>query len=122
MPYQHITSTGADSWFKISGFLTVKDYVSIQELLKKTLERFGHIQVLIEDDGFRGWSDDPSGWESTSFLIGKEEKQSKFAFVGDGKWRDDIYLFIGKPLREVTLEYFPPEKLDDAKKWIFEEN
>ena len=95
MSYQLIKKRELDHWVKLSGRLTVRD--------------------------FQGWSNE-SGWENTSFLDDDAEGHSKLAFVGDEKWKDEIFLFTGKPMRQTAIEFFPQDQLDQAQAWLAGKN
>jgi len=47
---------------------------------------------------------------------------SKLAFVGDEKWKVEIFMFTGKPMRHTAIEYFPQDQFDQAQAWLSEEN
>jgi hypothetical protein len=70
---------------------------------------------------FQGRSNE-TGWEDTTFLEENGEGMSKLAFVGDGKWKDETFMFIGKPMRQMSIEFFPQDQFDQAQAWLSEEN
>lgn len=121
MPYQLIKTLDSESWIKLSGKLTVADFKALQALAKLTLERFGQVRILVELEAFQGWSREP-GWEDSFFLTGDGMRVSKLAFVGDENWKDDIFLFTGKPMRQTAIEFFSQDQLLHAKAWLSEEN
>jgi hypothetical protein len=41
----------------------------------------------------------------------------KIAIVGDLKWKETAEIFTGKGVRRIPIEFFPPEKLAEAKAW-----
>lgn len=117
MAYRIIKTSAEESWVKLSGVLTVHDFLALQALAKDSLERSGGFRVLVELENFQGWSKE-SGWENTSFLPERGEQSAKIAFVGDEKWKDDIFMFIGKPMRDAAIEFFPHGRLADAQAWL----
>ncbi|MCK5307531.1 MAG: STAS/SEC14 domain-containing protein, partial [Zetaproteobacteria bacterium] len=40
------------------------------------------------------------------------------AIVGDAEWRDLVYAFTGKGLREVPIEYFEANQEEAARQWL----
>ena len=82
MSYQLIKNLERDHWVKLSGRLTVRDFQELQALAGSSLEHTGQFRVLVELDGFQGWSNE-NGWENTSFLDDDGAGLSKLAFVGD---------------------------------------
>lgn len=121
MPYQLVKTLDSDSWIKLSGKLTVPDFQELQAVAKLSLEHFGQVRILVELEGFEGWSREP-GWEDSFFLEEEGSLISKLAFVGDEKWKDEIFMFTGKPMRKTAIEFFPQDKLHEAKAWLSEQN
>lgn len=117
MSYNIIKVASDQSWIKLSGILTVQDFLQLQALGKESLERFGRFRVLIELENFQGWSREPE-WQNTSFLIEQGDQFSKFAFVGDMQWKNEIFMFTGQPFRAAAMEFFPPERLAEAQAWL----
>lgn len=119
MAYSIIDNTGGVSRIILSGSLTVQDFLALQGVVKESLEKSGCFRALIELENFQGWSKE-SGWENTAFLMEEENRGSRVAFVGDEKWKDDVFMFTGKPLRAIEIEYFPSERLAEAQAWLIE--
>jgi hypothetical protein len=121
MSYQLIKKSDHDTWVKLSGKLTVSDFQELQSLARLSIERFGQLRMLVELEDFQGWSKE-TGWENSFFLEENGEGMSKLAFVGDEKWKDEIFMFTGKPMRQTAIEFFPQGQLDQAQAWLSEEN
>ena len=121
MSYQLIKKNDHDNWVKLSGKLTVRDFQELQTLAKLSLEQFGQLRMLVELEDFQGWSKE-SGWEDSTFLEENAESMSKLAFVGDEKWKDEIFMFTGKPMRQIAIEFFPQDQFDEAQAWLSDEN
>lgn len=121
MSYQLIKEFNGNNWVKLIGKLTVRDFQELQALARLSLEQFGQVRILVELEDFQGWSKE-TGWENTSFLEENEEGISKLAFVGDEKWKVEIFMFTGKPMRHTAIEYFPQDQFDQAQAWLSEEN
>ena len=121
MPYQLIKTLDSENWIKLSGKLTVHDFQELQALAKLSLERYGQVRMLVELEGFQGWSREP-GWENSFFLTEGEDRSSRLAFVGDDNWKDQVFMFTGKPMRKTAIEFFAQDQLALAKAWLSEEN
>lgn len=121
MSYQLIKSLCSEHWIRLSNKLNVSEFQELQALAKLSLERFGQFRILVELEGFQGWSREP-GWEDSFFLTDDGNHISKFAFVGDEKWKDEVFMFTGKSMRKTAIEYFPQEYLAKAKAWLAEDN
>ncbi|MGZ8136324.1 MAG: STAS/SEC14 domain-containing protein [Methylococcaceae bacterium] len=120
MSYNIIKQTGEINRVKLSGKLTVQDFLELQALATENLAQFGRFLALIELENFQGWSKEPNKWEQTSFLTENEGQLFRMAIVGDEKWKDDVYLFTGKPLRSTDMQFFPQDQLDQAERWLSE--
>lgn len=117
MSYQLIKEFNRNNWVKLVGKLTVSDFQELQALAKLSLEQFGQVRLLVELEDFQGWSKE-AGWENSFFLEENGEGISKLAFVGDEKWKDEIFMFTGKPMRQTEIEFFPQNQLDQALAWL----
>ena len=121
MSYQLIKEFNRKVWVKLIGKLTVRDFQEIQALGRLSLKQFGQFRVLVELEDFQGWSKE-TGWEDSSFLDESGEGISKLAFVGDEKWKTEVFMFTGKPMRQMAIEFFPQNQFDQAQAWLSEEN
>ncbi|WP_411728215.1 STAS/SEC14 domain-containing protein [Methyloglobulus sp.] len=121
MPYQLIKTLDSENWIRLTGKLTVLEFQEILALAKLSLERFGQYRTLVVLEDFQGWSREP-GWEDSFFLVEDENWISKIAFVGDEKWKDEVFMFTGKQMRKTAIEFFPQDQLAQAKAWLSEES
>ncbi len=119
--YQLIQSLTSEHWVRLSGRLTVREFQALQALSKLSLERFGKVRILVELEDFQGWSKEP-GWEDSYFLTEDTGRLSKLAFVGDEKWKDEVFMFVGKEMRSTAIEFFSQDQLAQAKAWLSNEN
>ena len=121
MSYQIIRKSERSNWAKLSGKLTVHDFQELQDLARSSLEQFGQFRALIQLEDFQGWSNE-TGWENTSFLEENGTGISKLAFVGEEKWKVEILMFTGGPMRKTAIEFFPKDQIEQAQAWLTEEN
>lgn len=78
-----------------------------------------YLLTILKD--FSGW-DASENWdesEEIEVLDEYDKHLSRFAIVGDAKWRDDIELFTLAGLRAVDIRYFTSES--EARDWLSEE-
>ena len=121
MTFQLIKTLDSENWIKISDQLTVSEFQKLQDMGELSLKCFGQFRVLIELEGFQGWNREP-GWENSFFLSEDGDLVSKVALVGDEKWKDEVFLFMGKQMRKTAIEFFPTNELAQAKAWLCEGN
>lgn len=117
MPYSIVKQTSDLNWIKICGQLTILDLLAIQVLDQESPQQSARLQTLIELENFEGWSNEP-GWESTSFLPDQDHENYRIAIVGDEKWKDEVFMFIGYPMRDIDIAFFPPTQLSEAQAWF----
>lgn len=121
MSYQLIQSLASEHWVSLTGRLTVSEFQALQALGTISLERFGQFRLLVELEDFQGWSRE-SGWEDSYFLTEDTGRLSRLAFVGDEKWKDEVFMFVGKEMRSTGIEFFSQDQLAQAKAWLSEQN
>ena len=121
MSYQLIKTLASEHWIRLTGKLTVTEFQQFQDMATQSLERFGQFRLLVELEDFQGWSRE-SGWEDSYFLTEDTGRLSRLAFVGDEKWKDEVFMFVGKEMRSTAIEFFPQDQLDQAKAWLSEQN
>lgn len=121
MTFQLVKTLDSENWIKLGDKLTVSEFQKLQSMAQLSLEWFGQFRVLIELDSFHGWSREPE-WEHSIFLMEDGNRISKIAIVGDEKWKDDVFLFMGKQMRKTAIEFFPQYQLAKAKAWLCEGN
>jgi hypothetical protein len=121
MSYQLIKDFNRVVWVKLIGKLTVSDFQELQALARSSLEKFGQFRALIELEDFQGWSKE-TGWENSVFLEDNEGSLSRLAFVGDEKWKVEIFMFTGKPMRDIAIEFFQKDQFDQAQAWLSDES
>jgi len=117
MSFELIKQQEQEIWIKISGQASVENYEKTQSLILSTLESYQDIRILIILDDFKGWSKEAK-WERILFMQDHEDKVQKIAIVGDEKWKDEVFMFSGKPFRKTEIEFFPENQLDQAKQWL----
>ncbi|MFI3198611.1 MAG: STAS/SEC14 domain-containing protein [Methylococcaceae bacterium] len=119
MPYQLIKEFNPINSVKLVGKLTVLDFQELQALAKLSLEYFGQFRVLVDLEDFQGWSNETE-WEDSPFLEENGPGISKLAFVGDEKWKVEIFMFTGAPMRQTTIQFFPQDQFEQAQVWLAE--
>jgi len=102
---------------RLSGLLTSADMTSLQKLALQLISQGMKPRLLAILDNFQGWSrhDD---WNEIEFLKEHGDDVTRMAVVGDDKWKDDIYLFVGKGFRTTEIEFFSSAALEQAEKWV----
>ncbi|MGZ8095911.1 MAG: STAS/SEC14 domain-containing protein [Methylosarcina sp.] len=56
------------------------------------------------------------------FLPENGSRISKTALVGDAKWKEDIFMFMGQQMHKTAIEFFLSSQLAKAKAWLWGDN
>ena len=102
---------------KISHLMTAEDMKQCQEAVLTASKLSNKLKGLIVLEEFQGW-EKSKAWEDISFFVENEKKIEKIAVVGDLKWRDDIFAFLGGPFRSASIEFFNPSQESEARSWL----
>jgi acyl-CoA synthetase (NDP forming) len=100
-----------------SGKLTKADYDEIVPKFEQHLARQGKPRVLVEMRDFEGWEDTTSLWEDLKMDTKHINDVKRLAIVGDAKWHDWLTK-LTRPFTTADVEFFPPEKIDEARAWL----
>ena len=117
MSFELIKKQEQEIWMKISAQVSVEDYQQVQSLILSSLAAYNDCRMLVILEDFKGWSKD-NKWDEILFMQEHQDKVQKIAIVGDAKWKDDIFMFSGKPFRKTEIEFFPENQLELAKQWL----
>jgi len=98
----------------LQGRMAPADHAALLYFLTKAIERTGRIRLLIVLEGFEGWTigeewgDDELRLETAPVV--------KAAIVGEDRWKEEVFAFVGQPFRKMTIEYFDNEAA--ARSWL----
>jgi len=117
MAIQIETETNGLINLKISDLMTVEDMKKCQDAILSAIKRFDTLKGLIVLEAFQGW-EKSKVWEDISFFSENEKNIEKIAVIGDLKWRDDMYAFLGGPFRSGSIEFFNSSQEPEARTWL----
>lgn len=101
----------------VSGKLTLSEMQKSQAAVAPIFQAQGNMRLLLLLENFEGWQAG-DGWEDTSFSDANDEYLSRYAIVGDEKWRDQALMFALDGLRPVEIQYFSSGQEAAARKWL----
>jgi len=102
---------------RVSGLLGKEELDREQQKSEEMIRKSGHAKILVITEGFSGWERD-KGWDDMSFQARNDKYIERIAIVGDTKWRDLIFAFIGKGFRPAAIEHFGPGQEAVARQWL----
>jgi len=117
MPYTVVNQTHGYAHIRIHGVFSVQDLLALQGLASNSFGKDRYFRILIELVDFKGWSHQVE-WENTEFLPTTENQAPRLAFVGDERWRHEVFMFTGQPMRAEQIAFFSPEQFEHAEAWL----
>lgn len=102
---------------RLSGLMRFADQQALQARARSLIDQGKEVRVLVYADDFQGWerTDD---WSDVGFLMEHGDDIVRMAIVGDERWKDDVFLFVGKGLRTTEIEFFTRDRHDEAEHWV----
>jgi hypothetical protein len=116
MPIDAEEETGNLVHLSVRGKLTGADQAALMYFVAKAVERHGRIRLLVTLAGFTGWTADENAWSDDALRIQDDATVVKAAFVGDVRWKDQVFAFVAQPFRAIPIEYFSAEQV--AREWL----
>lgn len=105
---------------RLSGALTASAVAEMQRAVAEVIRAQGTVRVLLLlSDQFGGWSQGES-WDDLSFQMEFDPAVAKMAIVGEPRWKTAALTFTGKGLRPFPIEYFGPDRVEEARTWLKE--
>ncbi|MBA2114358.1 SpoIIAA family protein [Bremerella alba] len=104
---------------RITGKLTAADYEHFVPEIEKQISEFGKLRLLVEMHNFEGWTMGAL-WDDVKFDAKHWGDIKRLAIVGESKWESGMAVFC-KPFTSANVKYFDHTKLEEAKKWLVEE-
>jgi hypothetical protein len=104
---------------RINGKLAESEIGEFQAAVEPIIQASGNIKFLVILEDFEGWEAGKT-WEDNDFTDVNDQFLSRFAIVGDEKWRDMALLFSLAGLRPVDIQYFSSGEEAAARAWLAE--
>ena len=104
-------------YVRISGIMKLADQQSLQSSGMELIAQDKKVRLLVTLENFRGW-EQGEDWSDVGFLIRHGNDVAKIALVGDERWKDLAFAFVGKGLRTTEIEFFPSSSSKEAERWI----
>lgn len=117
MSAEIIDYSGSVLTSRFSGWLKFEEQAAMQKHAGELIREHGPIGMLAVLEDFQGLAKD-GDWGDISFQMEFDDHIRKIAIVGDPKWKETAELFTGKGVRRIPIEFFPTEKLAEAKAWV----
>jgi len=101
----------------IKGTFTFEDLKEVQDQGRDEIDRSGKVKMLILAEQFSGWGKE-GDWGDLTFMYEYDPYIEKIAVVAEGKWKDQILMFVGAGRRQAVVEFFLDGGEEDARNWL----
>jgi hypothetical protein len=115
--YEIIRIDGPVVYAKLSGVMKLADQRALQQAALGPLKQGIQVRLHLHLDDFQGWEKGVD-WGDLDFLMDHGDEIIQMALIGDVRWRDQLFAFVGKGLRRTEIEFFPSSLADEADRWI----
>ena len=104
-------------YIRLTGIMKSTDQQLMQDAGKKLIDQGIKPRLLVTLHAFEGW-EKGADWGDVGFMLTQGKNITKIALVGDERWTDDAFAFVGKGLRPTEIEFFAPSAAKDAESWV----
>ena len=103
----------------VHGTIEEKHMQAVQAQGAREIEESGAVSVLVDLRDMQAWAKGPVG-ANLDFLLTYDEQIKKIAIVADPQQKTNSLAFFGACYRHAKVEFFPPESLNTARRWVVE--
>lgn len=103
---------------RISAVMTPEDQQALEALARRLIDAGRSLSLLVTLENFQGWKKDPAWADDLDFQASHGNDIARIAIVGNPRWREDAFLYVGKGFRRTGVAFFAPEDMDAAKAWL----
>jgi hypothetical protein len=108
---------GAVLYVRISGIMQLSDQESLQTAGMGLIKQGRKVRLLVTLENFQGWEKGVD-WGDVDFMTAHGDDVAKIALVGDERWKEQFFAFVGRGLRSTEVEFFPTFSVKEAEKWV----
>ena len=116
-------SEGHNIGVQLTGEVSKEEREEVVKMFKEIVNANGRINILIELSEFKVFGSEALAVD-IEYVMPVVSKLKRFAFVSDSKWQE-WYIAIDKTFAKmfgIEENYFDVDKIDEAWKWLKENN
>ncbi len=102
---------------RIRDVMQIADQKMLESAAMELIRKGRKVRLIAILEDFKGW-EKTEAWGDVGFMTKHGDDIVKMAIVGDERWKDDAFLFVGKGLRSTKIEFFPSSALKKAEEWV----
>jgi hypothetical protein len=105
---------------RISGVLKRSEFGAEQSTIARKIDTGLRPRLLVILESFEGWERGADWGNDLDFLLSHSGKISKIAIVSEPRWEALALAFAGAGVRRAPVKFFPPNELEQARRWLAE--
>jgi hypothetical protein len=105
----------------VSGLFTYEDLKGIENGNYGIKGIDKKVNILITTKDFQGWGKE-GNWGDLTFMYEADPHINKIAIVAEGKWKDQLLMYLGAGRRQAAVEFFLDGDEKKARDWLQSEN
>jgi MFS superfamily sulfate permease-like transporter len=105
----------------VQGILTFEDLKEVENKLSEVIDRSQKTKLLVLAEDFTGWGKE-GDWGDLTFMHEYDPYIGKIAVVSEGKWKDEILMYLGAGRRQAEVKFFFEDEAEDARDWLQSES
>ena len=102
---------------RITDVMQPADQKMLESVALDLIGKGKKVRLLAIIENFRGW-EKSEAWGDVGFMAEHDNDIVKMAIVGDARWKEEVFFFLGKGLRNTRIEFFPLSSLKQATDWV----
>ncbi|MGO9612806.1 MAG: STAS/SEC14 domain-containing protein [Dissulfurispiraceae bacterium] len=102
---------------RIRDVMQAADQKMLESVAMELIGNDKKVRLLAILENFKGW-EQTEAWADVGFMMKHGNNIVKMAIVGDERWKEETFLFVGKAFRSTEIEFFPPSSLKRAEEWV----
>ena len=106
---------------KVQGALKFEDQKGAEKRASEEINGSKKVKILALLEQFSGWGKE-GDWGDLTFMHEYDPYIEKIAVVAEGKWKDEILMFIGAGRRQAQVKFFFEDEEEDAREWLQGDN
>lgn len=102
---------------RIRDLMQIADQKMLESVARELIGKGKKVRLLAILENFKGW-EKSEAWGDYGFMAEHGDAIVKMAIVGDARWKEKTFLFVGEGLRSTEIEFFPSSALKQAEQWV----
>lgn len=102
---------------RIRDVMRIADQKMLESVAMEVIGKGKKVRLVAILENFKGW-EKTEAWGDLGFMAEHGDDIVRMAIVGDERWKEEAFLFVGKGLRDTEIEFFPSSSLKQAEEWV----